>query len=225
MTLVVGLKGADGIVLASDSQATYGELKQSEQKVFRTPYGVIWGSAGPLSATQNLNSALEAADLQVNPGREEAKTALQSALRDTVENLPLDGGIKPPFEALFAWYDATESYHYLLRGHRSGQVEFDRTYGAIGSGAVLGRFGFTRTEFLRFSSLRLRTTELIAYMVAEEAVTASARGVDLPIQLGFVSRGKARILRGAEVERASNEVGIYRERQRRLLADEDLLAA
>jgi 20S proteasome alpha/beta subunit len=225
MTLVVGLKGADGVVLASDSQATYGELKQSEQKLFRTSYGVIWGSAGPFSATQDLYSALEAADLPANPGREEAKAALQSAMGDTVEKLPLDGGIKPPFEALFAWYDATESHHYLLRGHRSGHVEFDPTYGAIGSASILGRFGFTRTEFVRLPTLRLKTTELVAYMVAEEAVRASAKAVDLPIQIGFVSRGETRILRDDEIEKADGVANLYRERQRRLLIGDDLLAA
>jgi hypothetical protein len=213
------------VVLASDSQATYGELKQSEQKLFRTPHGVIWGSAGPFSATQDLYSALDATDLPMNPGREEAKGALQGALKVAIEKLPFDGGIRPPFEALFAWYDAAEDRSYLLRGHRSGHVEFDRTYGAIGSAAVLGRFGFTRTEFVQFPSLRLKTTELVAYMVAEEAVKASAKGVDLPIQIGLVSRGEARILRSDEVEEAGGMVSIYRERQRRLLVGDDRLAA
>jgi hypothetical protein len=217
VTLVVGLRGTDGVVLASDSQATYGELKQSQTKLFRTAYGVIWGSAGPFSATQDLYTALEAAELPPNPNRERAKAAIQAAMRVTIDRLPDEGGVKPAFEALFAWYDGGEARHYLLRGTRNGHTEFDQTYGAIGSAENLGRFGFTRTEFMRFPTLPVETTRLITYMVAEEAVKASSKGVDLPIQLALVSRGEARVLRADEVEGTSNAVGFYRERQRELL--------
>lgn len=218
MTLVVGLRGADGVVLASDSQATYGELKQSENKLFKMSYGVIWGSAGPFSATQDLYTAMEGAKLSSNPNREEAKAAIQAAMRSTIAQLSDEDGVKQSFEGLFAWYDASEERHYLLRGLRNGHVEFDRTYGAIGSGENLGRFGFTRTEFLQLRTLPLETTRLITYMVAEEAVRASSKAVDLPIQLALVSRGEARVLRDDEVEGTSNAVGFYRERQRELLS-------
>lgn len=217
MTLVIGLKGADGIVLASDSQATYGELKQSQTKLFAMKYGLVWGSAGPFAATQDLYTALEATDLPADPGREKAKAAIGEAMVSTIEKLPGNDGPKPPFEALFAWYDAADGRHYLLRGHRNGQVEFDRTYGAIGSAEGLGRFGFTRNEFLRFSTLPLGTTRLVTYMVAEEAVKASSKAVDLPIQLALASRGEARVLRPDEIEGTSNAVDLYRERQRELL--------
>jgi ATP-dependent protease HslVU (ClpYQ) peptidase subunit len=217
VTLVVGLRGADGVVLASDSQATYGELKQSQTKLFKMKYGLIWGSAGPFAATQDLYTGLEAADLRPNPGREEAKALIADAFGSIIKRLPDDGGSRRQFEALFAWYDANEKRHYLLRGLRNGHVEFDPAYGAIGSAETLGRFGFTRTEFLRFRTLPLETTRLITYMVAEEAVKASSKAVDLPIQLAFVSGGEARILSQAEVEGTSNAVGLYRERQRELL--------
>jgi 20S proteasome alpha/beta subunit len=217
VTLVLGLKGADGVVLASDSQATYGELKQSQTKLFRMRYGVIWGSSGPFAATQDLYTALEATDLPSDPGREEAKAVIGKALASAISKLPDEDGFRSPFEALFAWYDADDKRHYLLRGPRNGQLEFDRTYGAIGSAEGLGRFGFTRNEFLRFHTLPLETTRLITYMVAEEAVNASSKAVDLPIQLALVSHGEARVLRPDEVEGTSNAVGLYRERQRELL--------
>lgn len=216
MTLVVGLRGADGIVLASDSQATYGEVKQSQPKVFKMSYGVIWGSAGPYGATQDLYAALETVDLRSNPPREEAKATLGEAWRSTVEKLREQDDVQP-FEALFAWYDVESQRHYLLRGLRRGHVEFDPTYGAIGSAEGLGRFGFIRNEFLQLHTLPLETTRLVTYMVAEEAVKASSKGVDLPIQLAFASRGKAGVLRSDEVEGTSNAVGLYRERQRELL--------
>jgi ATP-dependent protease HslVU (ClpYQ) peptidase subunit len=219
VTLVVGLRGADGIVLASDSQATYGEVKQSQPKLFKMSYGVIWGSAGPYAATQDLYAALEIADLRSNPPREEAKATLGEAWRSTVERLR-DQGDAQPFEALFAWYDAESQRHFLLRGLRRGHVEFDPTCGAIGSAESLGRFGFIRNEFLQLHTLPLETTRLVTYMVAEEAVRASSKGFDLPIQLAFASRGEVGVLRPDEVEGTSNAVGLYRERQREILIDD-----
>jgi ATP-dependent protease HslVU (ClpYQ) peptidase subunit len=216
VTLVVGLRGADGIVLASDSQATYGEVKQSQPKLFHMSYGVIWGSAGPYGATQDLYATLEVADLRPNPGREEAKTVLGDAWKATVEELRGREDAQP-FEALFAWHDSEDRRHYLLRGLRRGHVEFDPVYGAIGSAENLGRFGFIRNEFLPLPKLPLERTRLIVYMVAEEAVKASSKGVGLPIQLAFVSRGEAGVLRREEVEGTSNAVGLLRERQRELL--------
>jgi hypothetical protein len=138
-------------------------------------------------------------------------------MRSTIAKLPDEAGAMQAFEGLFAWYDAKDDRHYLLRGTRNGHVEFDQTYGAIGSAENLGRFGFTRTEFMRFRTLPLETTRLVTYMVAEEAVKASSKGVDLPIQLALVSRGEARVLSADEVEGTSNAVGFYRERQRELL--------
>jgi ATP-dependent protease HslVU (ClpYQ) peptidase subunit len=216
VTLVVGLRGADGVVLASDSQATYGELKQSETKLFRMKYGLIWGSAGPFAVTQDLYTALDYLDLRPDPAREEAKSTLSKAFRSTVDKLRKEDPTQS-FEALFAWYDADDKRAYLLRGLRSGLVQFDPTYGAIGSASNLGRFGFTRNEFLQLRALPLETTRLITYMVAEEAVKASSKSVDLPIQLALASDGDTRILRPAEVEGTSNAVGLYRERQRELL--------
>jgi 20S proteasome alpha/beta subunit len=205
------------VVLASDSQATYGELKQSQTKLFKTRGGIIWGSAGPFAATQDLYTGLEAAELPDSPDREAAKAAITKAMASAIRNLHDGDGGKLPFEALFAWYDSGAERHYLLRGLRNGQAEFDRHYGAIGSAESLGRFGFTRVAFLRFDTLPLETTRLVTYMVAEEAVKASSKGVDLPIQLAFVSRGETRVLRSDEVEGTSNAAGLFRERQREIL--------
>ena len=80
MTLVVGLKGAGGVVLASDSQATRGEIRETQAKLFKTKCGVVWGSSGPFAGTQDLYTALEGVDLPVNPGREEAKLAIRKAM-------------------------------------------------------------------------------------------------------------------------------------------------
>jgi 20S proteasome alpha/beta subunit len=217
VTQVVGLKGAEGVVLASDSQATHGDIRTSQPKLFKTKYGVIWGSAGPFAGTQDLFTAMEANELEENPRREEAKAAIQDALLTTAGKLTVGSEQPPSFEALFAWYDATDERHYLLHGLRDGRVEFEHRYGSIGVASSLGRFGFARSEFLELETLPLELTKMMAHMVAEDVVRASAKGVDLPIQLAVVSHGETHVLRGAEAEAVSDAVGAFREAQRELL--------
>lgn len=147
MTLVLGLQGKECVVLASDSQATHGELKQSQPKLFKTNHGIVWGSSGPFACTQDLYTALEAADLSACPGREEAKSAIRSAMRTARATLG-QGGPPAHFEGLFGWYSNDENRHYLLWARQDGHVEFERPFGAIGSGSTLGRFGLVRSEFL-----------------------------------------------------------------------------
>jgi 20S proteasome alpha/beta subunit len=206
------------VVLASDSQATHGELRQSQPKLFKTKHDIVWGSSGPFACTQDLYTALEAADLGASPGREEAKSGIRAAMRTATASNDQTG--EPPrFEALFGWYAADEKRHYLLWARQDGHLEFERPFGAIGSGSTFGRFGFVRAEFLEYEALPLEVTELVTHMVAEDAVKASAKGVDLPVQLALVCRGKSQILRPDEVKGISDTVDAFRESQRDFLVE------
>jgi hypothetical protein len=95
-------------------------------------------------------------------------------------------------------------------------------FGAIGSGAVLGRFGFARSEFLEFDTLSLELTKMVTHMVAEEAVKASPKGVDLPIQIATACKGDTRLLRPTEVSAIEDTVAFFRESQRELLITSDV---
>jgi 20S proteasome alpha/beta subunit len=204
------------VVLASDSQATHGELRQSQPKLFTTCHGIAWGSAGPFACTQDLYTALEAAELDDNPDRERAKVAIKGAMRAASANLGRSGD-SSQFEGLFGWYAAEESRHYLLWARQDGHLEFERPFGAIGSGAGLGRFGFVRAQFLEYDALPLSVTQLITHMVAEDAVRASAKGVDLPIQLAFACRGETQVMQPENVKGISDAVDAFRESQRDFL--------
>lgn len=203
MTLIVGLRGADGVVLASDSQGTHGALKRSTPKLFRSRAGLIWGSAGPLAASQTLYTELERLELQSNPSREAAKAGIRQAMLATAAELGSSDGQAKRFEALFAWYGSEDRRCFLLQARNDGHAEFMPQYGAAGSSrqlAEFGFFGFSRSEFLDYKTLPLETAEMLAYMVAEDAVRASAQGVDGPIQLAIVREGQAAVLHDDELK-------------------------
>lgn len=124
------------------------------------------------------------------------------------------------FEGLFAWYDARDRRHYLLQAHHNGHVEFMTQYGAIGSSrqiAEFGFFGFSRSEFLDYKTLPLETAKMLAYMVAEDAVRASAQGVDGPIQLAVVKSGQATVLRDDELGPVRDTAAAFQMHQRDFL--------
>jgi hypothetical protein len=195
---------------------THGEIKESQTKLFKMSCGVIWGSSGRASATQDLYAALEDTNLPANPGREETKRVIREAMGQAANGLPAVGDASR-FEALFAWYDSVGDRHYLLWATQAAHTEFQRSSGAIGGVTTLARFGFTRSAFLRFDTLPLETTKMVAYMVAEEVVRGSSHGVDLPIQVATVSNGDSHILRSDEVDAIDDTANLFRERQRDLL--------
>jgi hypothetical protein len=217
VTLIVGLIGAEGVVLASDSQATHGALKQPTPKLFRTG-GLIWGTAGQLAGSQALYPLLEQADLGPSPKREEAKSAIREAMREASEDL-----VEPArdrgewFEGLFGWFDAADGRHYLLSARHDGHLEFARPYASSGSSADLGSFGFNRAHFLGYDTLTLETTKMLAYTVAEDAILASARGVDLPVQMAVVDGDSAAVLTESEVGLLGDLAGAFKEHQRNFL--------
>jgi hypothetical protein len=164
---------------------------------------------------------MESTGLPANPNREDAKAMIRAAMLTVHSKLTVGEEGAQPFEALFAWYDAEGGRNYLLRGWGNGRVEFEPRYSSIGGVAPFGRFAFSRHEFLELGSLPVEATKMIAHLVAEDVVRASAGGVDLPIQLAVVSDEGARVLQPSEVQAIGDTVGAFREAQRELLVSSE----
>lgn len=208
MTLIVGLRGANGVVLASDSQGTHADLKRPVQKLFKAKCGLIWGTAGPLGGAQELFTEFEKLDLPLNPRREDAKKAIANAIKVSAARLDLNQE-STRFEGLFAWFDGLDRRHYLLLARQDGRTEFMTPYGAIGSGGSLGFFGFSRSAFLDYKTLQLEQTKMLVYMVAADAIEASAKGVDGPVQMAVVSNDTSAVLRKDEVQQVQETTAAY----------------
>lgn len=214
MTLVVGLRGKNGVVLASDSQATHGILRKPTPKLFRTRR-IVWGTAGPLAGAQDLYSNLEQLDLDPKLPREKTKAAIVETMKTCGSRIVTSGeGSREWFEGLFGWFDELAGRHHLLLARGNGHSEFMTPYGAVGSSKELGTFGFTRSAFIDFRSVQLEATKMLAFAVAEDAINASARGVDRPIQLAVASHGEAVILDQDELRPVEEAVAGFQLYQR-----------
>jgi 20S proteasome alpha/beta subunit len=221
MTLVLGLRTDGGVVLASDSQKTEGPLRETHPKLFATPLGIVWGSAGSIAIQQELYGLAQDFDLPGNLPRQRTKEAVVTALREATRRATQ--AIEDPTEAattaagLFAWYSKADRHHYLLRALGNGHGEFALRYTAIGGPGQLARFALSRSEHLGYATLPLEAAKMIAFNVADDVIRASSAGVGPPVQMAVVTATGASVVQASDLRGLEDTVATFRELQRDFL--------
>lgn len=221
MTLITGLRCSDAIVLGSDSQITEGPLKSRARKLYRSPHRIIWGIAGPVAAAQAIEAGLGEMIFDGDPNRDAGRQAVREAMLTAArEMMGPDGHIAGgPFKGLFAWYSREESKHHLLWARSDGTVELkDQGYGAVGSPssedlAQFAFFGFSSSGFLDYETLPLEAAKMLVHTVTDDAIAASAQGVDGPVQLAVVTANGARVLDAADLKPVQDTAAAFKMHQ------------
>jgi 20S proteasome alpha/beta subunit len=228
MTLVLGLRCRDGVVLASDSQRTDGDVRESVRKLFVSPAGIIWGTAGSIATQQEMYTEMSRLDVERWPAREAGRhaivQALKTAIRTTAAQLDDPSPAATTAGGIFAWYSRSEERTYLLRVQHSGAAEFRPKYTAVGPGTPqsLALFALSRSEHLEYASLPLEAAAMVAFSAADDVVRGSAAGrVGGSIQIAVVSDADARFLSPVEVRALEDTLGAFRTHQRDYLVRDD----
>lgn len=233
MTLITGLCCNDAVVLASDSQVTIegGTMKTKAQKLFCTEHGIIWGIAGPIPSAQAVRARFDELILEGNPGRDAGRQAVSGVMLAAAEDMErpdgsLNGGA---FGGLFAWYAEEEGRHYLLKARSDGVVELqEQGYGTIGSpsSADLARyafFGFGSSAFFGYETLPVETAKMLVHTITEDAVNASAGGVDGPIQIAVASAAGSGVLEDMELQPVQDTAAAFKMHQADFLKRKEAL--
>jgi 20S proteasome alpha/beta subunit len=205
MTLIAGLRCADAAVLAADSQGTFGDVRKPMKKLFATSHGIIWGTAGPIPGAQALEARFSELILDQNPSCDDGRQGIRKAMLLAAADMQgpdgeQSGGL---FEGLFAWHAGDNGCSYLLRARSDGQVVLMDEYGTVGSSSQLADFaffGFSRSAYLEYETLPLEAAKMLVHTIADDAVRASAKGVDGPIQLAVVTANEVVILSERELQ-------------------------
>lgn len=208
MTLITGLRCSDAIVLGSDSQITEGPLKARARKLYQSRHRIIWGIAGPVAAAQAIEACLKEMVFDGDPDRDTGRQAVREAMLTAAEDMKgPDGHIAGgPFKGLFAWYSREEGKYHLLWARSDGTVELkEQGYGAVGSPssedlAQFAFFGFSSSGFLDYETLPLEVAKMLVHTVTDDAIAASAQGVDGPVQLAVVTATGARVLDAGDLQ-------------------------
>jgi ATP-dependent protease HslVU (ClpYQ) peptidase subunit len=222
MTLITGLRCSDAVVLGSDSQLTVdGGLKATVPKLFVSPHQIVWGVAGPVAAAQAIEARFKQLILDPDPNRDDGRKGIHDVMLAAAKDMKgsdghLAGG---PFRGLFAWYSKEESQHHLLLARSDGVVELQaQRYSAVGSPsskelAQFAFFGFSRSGFLEYETLPLEAAKMLVHMVTDDAVQASAQGVDGPIQLAVVTTAGARVLEAGDLNPVQDTAAAFKMHQ------------
>jgi 20S proteasome alpha/beta subunit len=218
MTLISGLRCGEGVVLGADSQVTVEGLRTHGTKLFCSPQGIVWGTAGPIAAAQAIESQFEKSSLGRNPSKESSRLAIREVMKAAAEEMTdsegrLAGG---RFAGLFAWRSTEDGDNLLLKAFSDGTVEFQPEYGSVGSNADIARiafFGFTSSGFLEYETLPLEAAKMLVHKVTDDTVIATPASVDGPVQLAVVSAAGSVVLKEEDLQPVRDTASAFRMHQ------------
>ena len=204
MTLILALDCADGLLLASDGQATVstgGQPVKTEADKLRRPWtNVGWGASGPVSVAQLVEQALATRHAQANVFERKTVAQIREALTRTVtetvrtayqQHHGVAGQPGPETDFLFVG-DGTDGA-FMLEIHRNLlHTDHMRTgYTAIGSGDIFPYYAMAALKHYQVKQRPLREVKLIACRILEDAINTAAFGLGEPIQMIEIEKAKA----------------------------------
>jgi 20S proteasome alpha/beta subunit len=225
MTLVLALRCDEGVVLASDGQATCDAAGQPTRapvrKLFDVGGRVAWGSAGSIGLQQTLQAELGALNGhsddagQLRRRLASVVTPLQqAAMRDFV---PHAGADPPELACLFCWCDA--SGPRILSIPRTGSDhQFHQRHAAIGSGDIFAEMTVRSIAHLDSADLSVEQAKMVAYRTVADAIDVAAVFLGPPIQMYVVTVDGTQSVPQDEIDGGlADAVELWRARQREAL--------
>jgi ATP-dependent protease HslVU (ClpYQ) peptidase subunit len=225
MTLVLALRFHEGVVIASDGQATTDAsgqpTRQPVRKLFATGGSIAWGAAGSVGLRQQLAGALSEQQeaLEDTPDPRAALVGAVTAVQRTAlaDFVPLPGRRPPELCALFCWVDQGTGTPAILTVPATGAGhQLHARWAAIGSGDLFAGYAMRAAAGLAPQTLPAAAARVLAYGVVSDAIETAAALLGPPIQLAEVTRARgARVLDDAAVRsRLPVALAGWRERQR-----------
>jgi proteasome beta subunit len=228
VTLVLALRCGDGVVLASDGQATAEAAGQPTRRPVRKLFDlggrVAWGAAGSIGLQQTLGDALaEREDELVRAAgcgrlRRELTEILipvqQRALKDFV---PHPGSQPPDLACIFCWCEGGGAR--ILSVPRTGSDhQLHESHSAVGTGDIFADFAMTSIAPLDLGRLTLEQAKMVAFKAVSDAIDVAAIYLGPPIQMYVVTEDGARALPATELDGGlADSVEAWKSRQRETL--------
>jgi proteasome beta subunit len=225
MTLVLALRCREGVVLASDGQATSDAAGQPTRspvrKLFDIGGRVAWGSAGSIGLQQTLHAELGALNGHSDDAGQLRRrlAGLVTPLQQTAmrEFVPFAGAEPPELACLFCWCDA--SGPRILSIPRTGSDhQFHERHAAIGSGDIFAELTVRSIAHLDSTELTVEQAKMVAYRTVADAIDVAAVYLGPPIQMYVITAERAEAVRQEEIDGAlADAVELWRARQREAL--------
>ena len=195
MTLVLALRCRDGVVLASDGQATSDAAGQPTRspvrKLFVAGGRLAWGAAGSVGLQQALEEALARREdvlAEADDPRPLVVDALvpiqQRALRDYV---PHPGTQPPDLACVFCWCDHDGAPRIFSVPRTGSDHQLHDGHAAVGTGDIFADFAMASIAHLGTPGLDLERAKMVALKAISDAIDVAAVYLGPPIQMVAVT--------------------------------------
>lgn len=200
MTLILAIPTAQGIVLASDTQYTSGEVRTTGPKIYPLNGQCAWAGAGEIALIQRVQEAIEAASARHSLAdlRDSLARMVQQSVRALLELDVLTEFVQSdpalllslhPGDFIFAEFN--QGQPRMLHITSSGTPEWISSLFASGNGA---NFAYALMQKYQSAQLSLESASLLAFKVIDETIQVGAYGLDYPIDIWLIREtGLARL--------------------------------
>lgn len=231
MTLILGLICADGVLLASDSQATYltggQQVKGDITKLVPQWLNVAWAASGDVGVAQHVQRVFaehEKLGQQVyfenrNPDTvmKEICEVLRPSLREYFTGLLNYPNSNPWTAFLFSGWVKDGPVLFEVGADLIATDHREPGYAAIGSGDIFPYFALASLRHHRVRQCTMPRATLIAHRVVDDAIGVAAYGLGPPVQMITIAEGEAAQVRD-DIEAIEDGVRQWKEIEREALA-------
>jgi len=224
VTLILAIRSTEGIIVASDSQATAtpgGSLSQAykvtAQKLFHFAELSVFGATGPVGVIQNIHESLSQihrgsiAERRESDVRRTLKNAIYPIQQEAFKGWVQQAGGSPAVICLLCGYCKSGPWIIEIDANGGDQSYTDAGFHAIGSGeqgAVLVHAALAHYGVVSRTALQ---AQLIAYRVMDAAISTIGFGVGHPIVIWKVSEAGIQVLTKEEIDGIRDTVSTWLE--------------
>lgn len=214
MTVLVGVLCDDGVVLGSDSSATFGPapnmptIEQPIQKTFLVGDDVIFAGTGEVGLGQRFKRVLDHLRQESKGWESGDPIEISKAITANVRADFQATSASPEFGALVAYASQGRPHlcEFALHTLQPEQKAGDKTwFASMGGGQLITDpfLGFLRSVFFPDSKPSVRDGIFLTTWALEHAIELNAGGIDGPVQIGVLEQTdgqyKARMIEGDEL--------------------------
>jgi len=229
MTVVLAVACAEGVVMASDTQATEGgdNTRFQVPKIFELSDRAVWAGSGHVGIIQDLRTRYGLERNRFNtaisvdsPLRSIAKSVFDPHYKDYVETPAGVPPINPGAIVLAAGVGRDDKPWIWEVSQNCTTCSYsERGFHAIGSGSAMAQMANALTSHFDLLGKPLPFAELVAYRTIDAVIETSAYGVGGPIDLWVVTAAGCAQRSESELKAIRDQVNVWRETERETLEE------
>jgi proteasome beta subunit len=195
LTVILALKCANGLVVASDNQSTEDiGVRGRAKKIFRISDKIVWGGSGFSNVISDLHATYVSSASSIDAADDPSD--MVRSLSFPVLQKHYDHFIQPPGEELqspatcgIVCGISASHEPFILEVAPTGMVTHygDNGFCVIGSGGAFAGMANALLAHFDLPNKDVSTGQLVAFRVTNAVIQASAHGVGPPVQLWTIS--------------------------------------